>query len=426
MRGLGHGQSVMFFAPLEVDRRIQEAKLNSPGKVKVVDILRWAMLQTCADIQHHATHWAQQGVDHKARQSAWLDVSSEKASIQRLRSSWLRPEARTLEQMYGSLPTADVNAPGFPSPDAAFDIPELRERCQMLGVTSFANTQMEEEQEREVDHEAERERQIERPPKAEAATHGVHKDVRTFVRTGLIRPLGSPQFVSAFSPLSQSPTTPKNNVWSPNLLATKDFSTTIHGSYHSLGDYLRPVNWILSSREQDRTVLVCLSPYEVNELLPVIRRSKSVHLHLYSPKVTQAMESLEDLQYFCIPPLPSSWVRPSTQLVSQLNLWAGQLYLPDYRTYLELCRFLGLSTKERQSGEKISIQQDGFIKSSYRRDAPGACPFTKSPVPFLKELIGLRRKGMGFSSTHMGKILHARPLTEDDFQFPEFKGDFVD
>jgi len=274
---------------------------------------------------------------------------------------------------------------------------------------------MEEEQEREVDHEAERERQVERPPKAEAATHGVHKDVQGFVQTGLI-PRDSSQIVSAFSSLKQSTTAPLEGVWSPNLFATKDFSTTIRSSYHSVSEYLQPVNWIISSSVQDRMVVVLLSPYEVNELLPEIRQSRNVHLHLYSPKVTQSMRSFDDLKFFCIPPLPSSWVPPTMHLMSQVNLWAGQLYISDYQTYLQLCKFLGLYTQVLWSREDICIQLDGFIQPEHRRNAQMSdSPFTESPVPFLKELIGLRRKGMGYLLTHMGKILHARPLAENDF-----------
>ncbi|KIM82965.1 hypothetical protein PILCRDRAFT_819766 [Piloderma croceum F 1598] len=422
MRRLGHGQSVMFFAPLEVHRTIQEGKPSSdPSQVEVRDILRWTMLETCADIQHHVPHWAEQGVDHKGRESAWLEFvssgNSSGTSVERLKSSWLQPEAQTLEKMYGLPLSTDRNSSGSRSQHAAFDIPELRKRCQMLGVNSFTNIRMEEEQEREVDHEAEKERQVERPPKAEPATHAVHKDVRQFVQTGLIRPLSSSQFLSVFSPLEKSFAAPPQHIWSPNLLATKDFSTTIQNSYHSVSDYLRPVHWIVSSFAQGRKVFVILSPYEVNELLPEIHKSKEVHLHIYSPKVTQSMRSFDDLKFFCIPPLPSSWVLPRTPISLQLNLWAGQLYLPDYQEYLQLCGFLGIYTKELQSVGDISIQLDGFIRPEHRENAPRSdCPFTESPVPFLKELIGLRRKGMGFTSTHVGKILYARPLTEEDFK----------
>ncbi|KAH8982410.1 hypothetical protein EDB92DRAFT_1894376 [Lactarius akahatsu] len=79
MRQLGKGQSVMFFAPGEVDRRIRRLmpRGNEPENgVQVIDILRWAMHETCRDISHHLPHWAQQGVDHHRRFSAYKQYSS--------------------------------------------------------------------------------------------------------------------------------------------------------------------------------------------------------------------------------------------------------------------------------------------------------------------------------------------------------------
>jgi hypothetical protein len=170
------------------------------------------------------------------------------------------------------------------------------------------------------------------------------------------------------------------------------------------------VNWIISSGE----VLVVVSPYEVNDLLPLIRQSTKVHLHQYIPRVTLAMNSFDDLKSLhSIPSLPRMWTSPGVEIRNQLNLWSGQLYLPDYETYLRLCHFLGLYTKV---GEEIPIQNDGFIKPEHRQNASEPpCPFTESPVSFLKDLIALRRKGMGYSGTDLGRILHGKLLTEDHF-----------
>ncbi|KAJ8593206.1 hypothetical protein M405DRAFT_716916, partial [Rhizopogon salebrosus TDB-379] len=72
MRKLGNGHSVVFFAPIEVDRSIRSAaqKADHDG-VDVADILHWAMLETCTDIQMRASQWIEQGSDFKMRHSAW-------------------------------------------------------------------------------------------------------------------------------------------------------------------------------------------------------------------------------------------------------------------------------------------------------------------------------------------------------------------
>lgn len=100
----------------------------------------------------------------------------------------------------------------------------------------------------------------------------------------------------------------------------------------------------------------------------------------------------------------------------QVNLWAGQLYLPDYETYVSLCNYLGLYTKELKMEGDLIIQHDGFVRPEDRRGTMlKGCPFMESPLPFLKKLYGFRRKGMSFMSTHMGKLLHGRTLSEEDF-----------
>jgi hypothetical protein len=410
MRKLGHGQSVMFFAPLEVDRKIREvAKKTSFGDIHTVDILRWAMLMTCAEIQHHIPHWAQQGVDYANRSKAWARFCDDLSSPDILRSSWQQVEARSLEDMYGLSRTANDNSEQI---HAAFEIPALRDRCLELGVHSLSDPRMEEEQEREVNHEVERERQVQRPPKAEPGKHSVHPDVSKFVETGLASER-SLAFSSPFNSLEGS--SPFLRVWSPHLLATSDFLTTIRGPISSAGDYLRPVHWIVSSSRPEGTLLVILSPYEVNELLPKIRRSKRVHLHQYSARVTQTMESFDHLMFHCIPPLSSTWVPPPIDLRNQLVLWSGQLYLEDFETYLRLCNFLGVYTIE--SPKHVIIQADGFIRQDHRPNTlVPLSPFMDSPLLFLQKLIGLRRKGMGYLPTHLGKILHGKLLTQEDFQ----------
>jgi hypothetical protein len=73
MRQLGKGQSVMFFAPGEVDRRIRNLIPSDRGschRIQVLDILHWTMHETCEDIRHHLPHWSQQGFDHYQRFSA--------------------------------------------------------------------------------------------------------------------------------------------------------------------------------------------------------------------------------------------------------------------------------------------------------------------------------------------------------------------
>ncbi len=408
MRQLGQGQSVMFFAPQEIDSKIRKAAGKSESaKVEAVDILRWSMLETCDEITHRVPQWAQQGYDYQQRKEAWEACISSDKSPAGL-DPWLQPEARSLQELYG---LSDGPAPG----SAIWQVSELRKHCEMLGVSFVSGTNMDEEQEREVSHEIEREQQVERPPKVSPAAHSLHPDVRTFILTGTIEAQST-----AFMPLFRafdgiSPALPQGeNIWAPNLLCTRDFAATIRTSSHhqNTSDYLRPINWIVTAQHDENTTLIVLSPFEVNELLPEIRISRLSNLHIYSPKVSVSTKLFDDLQFHCIP-------KPGTQindalLITQLNILAGQLYLQDYEEYRRLCSFLGLYQGQRSINENVPILSDGFIKPEYR-DKGDISHFITSPVPFLKALLGSRRKEHPYLATHLGKMLHGHVLTPESF-----------
>ena len=406
MRKLGHGHSIMFFAPLEVDRRIRSVASKGPlGVINTMDILQWVIRETCDDIQQRAPHWVQQGTDHTSRYAAWTSFCRDELSSNKLSDRWLQPEAKKLEELY---------APHKSSNAALRAAPDIWQRCVGLGVLSFHDVSMDEEQEREVVHEAERERQIERPPRVHPATHSIHRDVIAFIKTGVV-----PAFTTGFRPAFKtldvtSATADEAHIWSTDILATKDFQKTVKSS-SNVDDYLRPVMWVVSGKRARKEALVILSPYEVNSLLPNIRSSEKVHLHLYTPRVTKLMEPCDDLTFYNIPAVPTGWVPPSS-LMDQLNVFAGQLYLKDYQTYIRLGRFLCVYTRDLKSEEGIEVGWDGFISPNHRpRQMRSVFTFRTSPLESLRKLMSIRRKGMHFVPTHMGQLLDGRLLSEEDF-----------
>ncbi|KAF8551326.1 hypothetical protein OG21DRAFT_1541446 [Imleria badia] len=406
MRKLGHGHSIMFFAPLEVDRRIRSVASKGPlDVIDTMDILQWTIRETCDDIQQRAPHWAQQGMDHTSRYAAWTSFCQDELSSEELSDKWLQSEAKKLEDLYGPHKTSN---------SALLDAPNIRQRCVELGVLSLRDVSMDEEQEREVVHEVERERQIERPPRVPPATHSIHPDVVAFVRTGVV-PTTTNDFSPAFETLdATSAFADEAHIWSTDILATTDFQKTVKSS-SKVDDYLRPVMWVVSGKRAHKDALVILSPHEVSYLLPQIRSSDKVHLHLYTPRIFKSMKPCDDLALYSIPAVPTSWTPPSP-LMDQLNVFAGQLYLKDYETYIRLCRFLCVYARDLKNEEGIEVGCDGFISPNNRpRHLQSAFTFQNSPLESLKKLMGLRRKGMRFAPTHMGKLLDGRLLSQDDF-----------
>ncbi len=409
MRQLGKGQSMMFFAPGEVDRRIRgliPRNQESEKGVHVIDILRWAMHETCWDIAHHLPHWAQQGVDHHRRFTAYkrYDLTGD---LGVLRNSWLQPESKTLEEMYEPVSKAQGAGLG----PGINGIPSLRERLEHHGVTQLTDVRMAEEQEREVNHEAELERHAEHPPKVFPAEHIVCDEIRNFVSTGILAE-PSTYIIPLFTPTEIDKALDSISEWSPSPLATTDFALTTTGSsITDLTDYLRPVNWILSSGQGGkRSVAIVISPYEANELLPIIRKSGKVRLHIYSPRVTASMRSFSDLTFYTIPESPEKKWKPAAHLRTELDLFAGQLYFDGVQEYRRLCVLLALHMAH--PGAK-HIEVDGFVPRAYRTDRTRRSPLTTSAIATFKKLTALRRKGMGFGGTDLGRVLDARPLSSE-------------
>ncbi|KAG9090216.1 hypothetical protein FRC06_001164, partial [Ceratobasidium sp. 370] len=215
MRKLGHGQSVIFCAPTEIDTQIRNAaSLTSADQIHALDVLRWAMLETCKELEHHISHWAQQGVDYHRRADAQRDFA-QSGDIDTLKGGWTSPESRSLQGMYGASGSTATFSESFTQ--TAFGIDNMKQRLESLGLSRLEDPSMDEEQEREVSHEVERERQIERPPKLQPAAHIVHEDVRCFVRTGFV-----PANPTGIVPLRSTSQVPAGT-WSSKLCASGDF-----------------------------------------------------------------------------------------------------------------------------------------------------------------------------------------------------------
>ena len=404
MRLLGklEGHSVKFFAPGEVDRRIRSPRrVTSGGRIQVIDVLRWALHETCEDIRHHLPYWAQQGLDHHKRYAAYTEHKTT-GDLKVLKEAWLQRESRTLEELYSDTQSVAI------SPEIKSS-PSLDERIKQLGVTKLAvDVRMAEEQEREMDQEMEQERHIERPPKVEPAQHSVHPHICDFVSTGNL-PTSSTHLSRLLEPLDMAEVLNSTTEWSPSPLATADFITTIRNSNSKdLNDYLRPVNWILSSGSGKNSTVVVISPYEANALLPIIRKNNRVRLHVYAPRVTSSMRSFSNLTFHTIPDtLVQPWSSPA-HIRTELNLFAGQLYFDSREEYESVCQLLALSMAH--PGAKY-CEIDGFVPPKYRTG--GRSPLKTTKTAILKRLIGLRQKGMGYGRTHLGQILNANPLSEE-------------
>ncbi|KAK6500898.1 hypothetical protein TWF506_003658 [Arthrobotrys conoides] len=431
MRKLGKGHSVVFCAPPDVEAQILAV---SPGKNKVenVDVLKWALRETCKQTKRNAELWAAQGVNYAQRLVARNDYER-MAEWTVLRRLLFELEKMSLADLY------DLKAsPGESYIDRITRlniashpiVAKIIEHCRVFDIQNFdaLTGELDEEQEREVEQEVERERQIELPPPAKPLLHELHKDITKFVTTGNLSKnskAAEPAITSLRKTSIREHIRPGS--WSTKLLVSQDFARTVEISTHLEGgrqidyqdNFVRPVSFILSSVKgnvKKRVTLLIISPFEANQLLERIKGSHHVHLHIYMPRTTKSMPSFEDLRWMNVgKTYPRSWVLPSA-LLDQLNLFAGQLYFRHATAYHHTAEWLSLRTPELHPTSEWF--EDGFVPPGHRQRRDGETfksTFKTSPVPCMQGLVAIRRKGMKSGLTQLGLLLDGKLIHEDQF-----------
>ena len=75
-----------------------------------------------------------------------------------------------------------------------------------------------------------------------------------------------------------------------------------------------------------------------------------------------------------------------------------------------MCSVLFALSMTHPYAEEIGV--DGFILPAYRTGKTS--PLSVSEIAIFKRLISLRRKGMGYDKTHVGRVLDAHPSKDSD------------
>ncbi|RSM04293.1 hypothetical protein CEP52_006878 [Fusarium oligoseptatum] len=419
MRKLGKGQTVVFCIPREIEQKIllQRGQKSSPGQITISDVISWVITETCLDLRRAMPLWLTQGLRFFEQQGFWDGVSSAKT-----RFSWaqqfMEAEAQSLDQRYRPRrPDASLaNILSNVGPRAS---EQFRSRCEEFGLIELQTSSLNEEQERELSPEAQQERQVEKPPRVEPETHRVHSGLREFIVDGQF-PGECAAFKPAFKALSQTSAAAcfDVNEFPSNIWVTHDFATTVKarfGKKNYSDSFQRPVQWILTSNSTvDDMRLVIISPFEAQELLSVIEASRHVTLRLYAPRTNLGFQPLDHLKLYTVSKKVQNAPIPE-DIITQLNLFAGQLYLLSFDEYVDVCEALGLAWGP--SDDSVTLGPDGFIPPGTSvGKLVNKSGFTKSPVRFLKVLMSkIRQDCELIEKTHMGKILEGIRLVEEDF-----------
>ena len=427
MRKLGSDHSLVFLAPDEVISEVRKVIGDKKATVVSSHVLQWAMKETCRQLQGSVANWVMQGREFAARQRGWELMSTEIPGAEEMAELFCQQESRSLAQLYGveerklareQARQRLLNLGQNPILDA------INQHCELFESFSLDEPRAQEEQEVELVQEQEVEREVERPPAATPASHSVHPHVEHFATTGLLVP-NSPAFRTVQGSFEHTSLVFPVGVTSAfsDLIVTNDFYHTIQqegaGSTNRIDDFLRPVEWVVTSQVQRGPLLVLFSPYEVNELFSIFRTSIKAKLHLFAPRTSLGMRSLEDLQLFTLPTdIPRTPI--SSTLSQQLNLYSGTLYMRDIQSYRQICRTLGLHFGKLapEIANRGAVNSNGFVKDADVREELGLPRegFQEDPVQFLRKLFHLRRNGRSFLPSHLGQILFGVGLTESVFK----------
>ena len=417
MRKLGQGQSIVFCVPEEIKIKIL-ARMSKPdcSPVEVVDVLCWAISETCIDLQRSMALWAAQGRRFESQKLLWEQTKTNDVLTMTATQAeaFLEQESQSLADRYHPRTSGEKSAfSGWDSSNG--NIMRIIQRCQEFGSLDFDSAIFQEEQERELAPEVEEERQVENPARATANHHDIHPKVELLARTGQLYRFSS-GFMPAFQSLRGSSAAKYLDVgyFPSDLLVTSDFAHTImsRGKDHISDSYQRRVQWVVTTNgagsSKNILGMVIISPYEAQQLLPLIREHNKVTLHLYAARPGASFQPLDQLNFFTQGKVFHHDSIPRTFII-QLNLFAGQLYLSSFTEYVELCDSLGLAWKATDGS--MVVNADGFIVSNTQGS------FRQSPVGFLKVLMSkIRRNGEDIDKTHLGRILNGELLTERDFE----------
>ncbi|EMR61770.1 putative very large low complexity protein [Eutypa lata UCREL1] len=418
----GNGQAVVFCVSGEIQNKIRERFPTSESSVDsgiaVSDILAWTITETWLDVKRSMPLWAMQGRRHRRHKAILEQIHNKReAGLTKEEADlFLEDEARSLNARYRprhdtSLEQCTVQNNADPITVRCMQFKDLRPNAEAL----------QEEQERELSPEIEQEREDQRPPPAQPASHEVHRDILQFVCSGELA-ANSPAYMPAWRSLHDTSAASSFDVmqFSSRLLVTADFRRTVIAAeekQYTSDSYQRPVQWILTSLRSHACAvsdMIVVSPYEANELLPRIAQSNYVALHIYAPRPNLGYRALDKLELYTVSGRLGARELPCP-LVTELNLFAGQLYLSSFEEYVEVCKFLGLAWQPARDGEVIAA--DGFILEDSDGRVGGESGLQKSPVRFCKVLsTKIRRNCESINKTHMGKLLDNQLLAPDDFE----------
>ncbi|KAG8817240.1 hypothetical protein FRC18_000612 [Serendipita sp. 400] len=426
MRRLGGGHRLVFFAPEEVAKLIQDVKEVSENPITTFDVIIWAIQETWHQMHTDISSWAMQGYSFAIREEGWRQIGARSLPHSVVANLFCEPEGRTLASLYANFTSSAAPwtlMDDRPTIHVAHRrlLQRINERCKEFGDLSFHLAMIGEEKEIELVHEKEQEREVQRSPHATPLKHHLLQNLVNFVKRPEQFPMrpATLHAKDAFAGTTLSvPPRGFDELFS-SLYVTRDFCKVIEPKHpEAMNKFMRPAEWIITPNNSSPEFMLIISPFEANALMPLFRRTTKLRLHPFAPRNNLSMRSLEDLTWFTICSTPVITPLPR-QMVVPLNLFSGALFMRDEATYKYTCAAMRLYIDPKPLPSKLEdkVTSVGFVRNSAARAELGMTGpgFAMNAVFFFRKLLRIRRYGQGFRPSHMSKVLFGERLVKSDF-----------
>lgn len=442
MRQLGKGHSIAFWASFEADVKIRSlCELDPQDYVTNENVIDFICDNSQRFEVDNTVHWASAAFNYTKKLAAHKlhENSTEDAAIKNLYEKCVDIEYVTLEEMYGDkevVPLTDITQSKFATLSKQYEkegkvhnfvrriddgVYEKLQK-QAPDVKRFVHC-LDEEQEKELEQEVEEERQVERPPKLDAATPIFDEKLISLMNIGaagamhleLIRTRTLLPFAEGLMNTKLFEKYKLEPNWAEHLFVTKDFVRVLANSTDLCDQFLRPVWWIARvDAQNDGHILVLISSFECDRLLPTFHKSTESTLFPFRPTLSKLHSDLLD-QHDLRVTAKLSTVDLDLNDVAQIKMYSGSMYFNSDAEQNAYCNFLGLISRPRTPQQEMAfeegiIQPNGFVPVENRQHSTAViksidkCKFRQNPVDLAIQLIEAHHEFMR-NESHASSIL---------------------
>lgn len=426
MRQLGKSHRISFWASYEADVRIRDiCKLTADDRITNEHVIDFICNNSKRFERTNMVHWTMAGLNYTKKLSAHklFENSTDQNSMTDLYRMCVDNEFVELNEMYGEKEEAFLTEIANAQFNKLASHPQINDKIkpflqkiqsevsiklneQARDLKKFTHV-LDEEQEKELEQELEEQREVERPGQAQAkdpcfderlkelALHGAQNTlIDNMKMDGVLQSIpNSLSHTQLFQLAKNDP-----DAWASHLLVTKDFKEVIKSSTPTCDDFLRPIWWIAQLKNRNgKNVLILLSSYECERLLPIFRKSVQATLFPYRPRLSKFHNNL-----LHIPELQVTGMAEKDTIELQdevqIGLYSGMMYFGSKAEENAYCKFLGLIPRPRLpelelAFENLIIQPKGFVPFENRqlsqeiRQCVGESKFKNNPVGLAIKLI---------------------------------------